>query len=146
METAREIALTRLQAGATGDVFWRAAFILRGTNGVAAALARAYASPALVPPSPWLGETPAGKPLLYLRSMGRATSLSWKPSGGGQVWQWFIQQKFGGNWRAEILPASQTNLLFNSGGSPLLPQAVAVTAVTRFGHTSPAAVAELEPH
>jgi uncharacterized lipoprotein YddW (UPF0748 family) len=144
LETAREIDLTRLQAGATGDVFWRAAFILRGTNGVAAALARFYGGPALVPPSPWLGGTPAGKPLLQVRNAGRAISLSWKPSAGGQVWQWFVQEKNGGNWRAEILPVSQTNLLFDTAGVSAVPQAVAVTAVTRFGNTSPATVVDLE--
>jgi uncharacterized lipoprotein YddW (UPF0748 family) len=141
-ETAKEIELTRGQPGASGDVLWRAAFVMRNP-GVAAALARTYPAPALVPASPWLGGLPAGKPLLAVRKTAREISLAWKPAGGAPVWQWFLQAKFGGQWRAEILPAAQTNRLFVAGGAAVLPQAVAITAVTRVGSLSPPAVCNL---
>jgi len=111
--------------------------------GVAAALARAYPAPALVPASPWLGGRQAGKPVLAVRATAREISLAWKPAGEAPVWQWFLQEKFGGQWRAEILPAAQTNRLFVAGGAAALPQAVAVSAVTRFGSLSPPAVSNL---
>ena len=142
-ETAKEIELTRRQPGASGDVLWRAAFVMRGT-GVAAALARSFPAPALVPASPWLGGLPAGQPSLTARNTGREISLAWKPGGGEPVWQWFLQEKSGDVWRAEILPASQTSRLFPAGGASALPQAVAITAVTRFGNLSPPAVCNLE--
>jgi len=141
-ETAKEIELTRRQPGATGDVLWRAGFVMRNA-GVAAALARSYPAPALVPASPWLGGLPAGKPWLAVRRSGREISLAWRPAGGAAVWQWFLQEKFGDQWRAEILPAAQTNRLFVAGGVAALPQVVAVTAVTRVGSLSPPAVSNL---
>ena len=141
-ETAKEIELTRRQPGAAGAVLWRAAFVMRNP-GVAAALARAYPAPALVPASPWLGGLQAGKPVLAVRATAREISLAWKPAGQAPVWQWFLQEKFGGQWRAEILPGTQTNRLFVAGGAAALPQAVAVTAVTRVGSLSPPAVSNL---
>ena len=143
-ETAREIELTRRQPGASGAVLWRAAFVMRGPGGVAAALARSFPAPALVPASPWLGGLPAGKPLLTVRKTGREISVAWQPAGGEPVWQWFLQEKVGDAWRAEILPAAQTSRLFLAGGVAALPQAVAVTAVTRVGNLSPPAVSNLE--
>jgi uncharacterized lipoprotein YddW (UPF0748 family) len=134
--------LTRRQPGAAGAVLWRAAFVMRNP-GVAAALARAYPAPALVPASPWLGGLQAGKPVLAVRATAREISLAWKPAGQAPVWQWFLQEKFGGQWRAEILPGTQTNRLFVAGGAAALPQAVAVTAVTRVGSLSPPAVSNL---
>ena len=82
--------------------------------------------------------------MLTVRNTGRAISLGWKPAGGEPVWQWFLQEEVGGNWRAEILPAARTNLLFIPGGISALPQAVAVTAVTRVGNLSPAAISNLD--
>ena len=141
-ETAKEIELTRRQPGATGDILWRAAFVMRGP-GIAAALARSYPAPALVPASPWLGGLPAGKPLLAVRGGGREISLAWKPAAGAPVWQWYLQEKIGDQWRAEVLPAAQTNRLFLAAGAAPLPQAFAVTAVTRFGGLSPPALSNL---
>jgi len=142
-EIAKEIELTRRQPGASGDVLWRAAFLLRNA-GVPAALARSFPAPALVPASPWLGGLPAGQPLLTVRNTGSAITIAWKPAGGEPVWQWFLQEKVAGNWKAEILPAAQTNRIFLAGGRPALPQAVALTAVTRVGCLSPPAVSNLE--
>jgi uncharacterized lipoprotein YddW (UPF0748 family) len=143
-EMAAEIELTRRQPGASGDVLWRAGFLMRNGNGVPAALARIYAAPALVPASPWLGGLPAGKPLLIPRKTGREISLTWKPAGGEPVWQWLVQEKFGENWRTEILPAAQTSRIFTAGGGQALPQTVAITAVTRVGLLSAPVLSRLD--
>ena len=143
-ETAREIELTRRQAGATGDVLWRAAFVMRGSNGVAGALARSYPVPALVPPSPWLGRLAASPPALVWRKTGREISLTWKPAGGEAVWQWLVQEEFGDEWRTEILPLARTNRLFVTGETRVLPKVIAVSAVTRFGNVSTPAVTRVD--
>jgi uncharacterized lipoprotein YddW (UPF0748 family) len=144
LESAKEIELTRRQPGATGDVLWRAGFVMRNA-GVAEALARSFATPALVPASPWLGSLPAGRPVVSVRPAGRDIALSWKPAGGEPVWLWLLQEKFGNDWRTEILPGAQTSRLFAGGGVQAWPQAVAVTAVTRVGNLGPPAVTRLEP-
>ena len=92
---------------------------------------------------PWLGGLPAGQPALAVRKTARETSLAWKPGGGAPVWQWFLQENFGGQWKAEILPGSQTNRTFVAGGAAALPQAFALTAVTRVGSLSPPAISNL---
>ena len=145
VETAREIDLTRRQAGATGDLLWRAAYVMRGSNGVAGVLARSYPAPALVPPSPWLGGAAAGQPSLLCRKTGRETSVTWQPSGGEAVWLWLVQEDFGDQWRTEIFPADRTNRQFITGEARAVPQTIAVSAVTRFGYVSPPAVSRLEP-
>jgi hypothetical protein len=82
--------------------------------------------------------------LLTVRNTGREISLVWKPAAGEPVWQWVLQEQFGDSWRTEILPAAQSSRLFSAGGVAVLPQAVAVTAVTRVGNLGPAAVSRLE--
>ena len=144
-ETAKEIELTRRQPGADGAVLWRANFVMRNPGGIGAALAGSYSVPALVPASPWLGRQAPGKPLLTVRKTGREIAVAWKPAGGEPVWQWLLQEQFGGNWRTEILPAAQTSRIISAGGGAALPQAVAVTAVTRVGNLSPPAVSNPEP-
>jgi uncharacterized lipoprotein YddW (UPF0748 family) len=143
-ETAREIELTHSQPGASGAVLWRAAFLMRNPS-LAEAVARSYPAPALVPASPWKPGRPAGKPSLAVRGTGRDITIAWKAGAGEPAWQWLLQEQFGGTWRAEILPAGQTSRIFSAAGGSALPQAVAVTAVTRVGNLSPPAVSMVEP-
>jgi hypothetical protein len=140
-EAAKEIELTHRQPGASGDVLWRAAFVMRDAAGDAA-LARAFPGTALIPASPWLGGLPAAKPLLTVNKASR--EISWKPAGSEPVRQWLLQEKFGGAWATEILPAAQTNRLWTAGGAGAMPQMAAVAAVTRFGNLGPSAVVTLE--
>ena len=58
---------------------------------------------------------------------------------------WLLQEKFGNDWRTEILPGAQTSRLFAAVGVQTWPQAIAVTAVTRVGNLGPPAVTRLEP-
>ncbi len=60
-EIVDQIALTREQPGATGEVHFSAKAIMKNQGGVAdALLAGPYAKPALIPESPWLPPRPAG--------------------------------------------------------------------------------------
>ena len=60
-EIVEQIALTRAQPGATGQVHFSAKAIMKNQGGVAdALLAGPYAKPALIPESPWLPARPAG--------------------------------------------------------------------------------------
>ncbi|MGA3181453.1 MAG: hypothetical protein ABSF38_14025, partial [Verrucomicrobiota bacterium] len=134
-----EIDLTRSLAGASGAVLFRAGFIMLNTNGVADVLARAYAAPALVPASPWLGGLAPGKPSVRLWKAAGGIIIDWASSGGPPPWQWLLQKKTGDLWTGEILPGAQTSRLFRTGTA--LPRAVALTAVTRTGILSPPALA-----
>jgi len=143
LETAAEIDLTRSLAGASGAVLFRAGFIMLNTNGVADVLARAYAAPALVPASPWLGGLAPGKPSVRVWKAAGGIIVDWTSSGGAPPWQWLLQKKTGDLWTGEILPGAQTSRLFRTGTA--LPRAVALTAVTRTGILSPPALSSFPP-
>jgi hypothetical protein len=135
-EEAREIELTRRQAGVSGEILWHAKPLLRNTNGVADILQnQVYAAPALVPASPWLSADSPGKPLLQADLEGGELKLNWNSSGGA-VWQWVLQKKTGGHWTTEILAGAKTGETIKPGPGKILPEAVALFAVDRFGNAS----------
>jgi uncharacterized lipoprotein YddW (UPF0748 family) len=135
-EEAREIELTRRQAGASGEILWHAKPLLRQRDRVADVLQnQVYAAPALVPPSPWLGADAPGQPLLQAALEQGELKLNWKSS-GGTVWQWVLQKKAAGRWSTEILAGAKTGATIQSGPAMPLPEAVALFAVDRFGNVS----------
>jgi len=80
---------------------------------------------------------------VIVRKAAGGIAVDWAPAGGGAVWQWFVQEKTGDRWTAEILPGGETSRLFRTGAP--LPRAIALTAVTRTGALSPVAVSVLPP-
>lgn len=143
-EMTLEIELTRIHGTASGDVLFRTGFIMQNTNGVAAALTRAYAEPALIPASPWLGGRPPAKPLLTVRPGAGGLMVEWASAAGAPAAQWLMQAKTGDKWTTEILPAVQTSRWFPTG--PSLPHGLALSAVSRTGILSPPTVTLLTPH
>ena len=138
-EAAREIELPRRQPGASGEILWHAQSILREAPSVADVLQRqAYAAPALVPASPWLGADTPGKPSLQAGLARDELELNWKFRGGA-VWQWVLQKKAGGHWTTEILAGAKTGETIKSGPGLALPETVALFAVDHFGNMSGAA-------
>ena len=141
-ETAREIDLIRRQPGASGITLWRASSMMHTANGVAAALARLYPTPALTPASPWLGSRAPAQHLVLSHKSGHDIAVDWNSSGGEPVRQWsHSRREWAGHWKTEILPRfTQTNRLIMAGPSAALPQAIAVTGVSHTGNLSPPAV------
>jgi uncharacterized lipoprotein YddW (UPF0748 family) len=129
-EIGRQIEITRKQNGATGNVFFSARTLLTNRGGVADTIAKAYAEPSLVPPSPWLEARGPEPPTLTVE----AGVASWKSEGPG--WLWVIRSKTNGTWTTEIVPAGQTTLPV--GGAEIYT----VTAVDRCGLASEPSVWE----
>jgi hypothetical protein len=94
-----------------------------------------YPSVALMPAYPWLSQTAPSTPVLSARSERDELKLEWK-SRDGSAWQWLVQKKIDGKWAAEILPEDKTSETVKANSL----QAVAVTAVNRYGNISPPAV------
>ncbi len=131
-EVAQEIDLTRRQAGAPGVILWHAKPLMRDEGGVAQALEkRVYPARALVPAYPWLSQAAPPRPFFRVRPGRGELNLQWKP-GGGDSWLWVVQKKIGGKWSAEILPGENTSETIKG----TLPEAVAVSAVNRYGNLS----------
>jgi uncharacterized lipoprotein YddW (UPF0748 family) len=142
-EITAEIELTRILAGASGDVLFRAGFVMGNTNGVATTLARVYSAPALIPASPWLGGQTPAKPVLTVRPGAGGLMVEWSSTPGASAAQWLLQVKTGENWATEVLSSAQTTRWFPTG--PTLPHGLALSAVSRTGILSPPAQVLLTP-
>src|ERR1700722_8123449 len=135
-EVAREIELTRAQAGASGEILWHARPLLSMTDRVAEILQRqVYAAPALVPASARLCDDAPGQPLLQAGVEQGALKLSWE-SGSNTVWQWVLQKKVAGHWTTEILAGTRAGETIQSSAATPLPEFVSLFAVDRFGNVS----------
>ena len=104
-EIDSQIAITRAQPGAGGNVWFSMQTFMRNTAGVSDSLRLgAYAEPALVPPSPWLpGRTPAA-PDVALRVDGRAAVALTPAPGDVAPWLWVVQLRAGSRWETVVLP------------------------------------------
>jgi len=144
-EEAREIELTRRQAGASGEILWHAKPLLQKTDRVAEVLQnQVYAAPALVPPSPWLCADTPDQPLLQAGVVQGELKLTWE-SNSNTVWQWVLQKKAAGHWATEILAGIRTGETIQSGPAMPLPEAVTLFAVDRFGNVSRGAIYRQAP-
>jgi len=130
-EIARQIEMTRSQPGAGGEILYHLRNI--AANPALADVIRAqYAESALVPASPWLAAPLLEKPQLVVTNSRSGVSLRWETSGGGPAWLWLLQCQTDQAWTTEILPAGETNRVFESSS----PQVISLRAVDRIGNLS----------
>jgi hypothetical protein len=145
-ELLDQIALTRAQRGATGNVYFSMRSLMYGRDGLPEKLAAGpYAARALVPASTWLDSTSPAAPTV--RS-GRdaatgANTLSLQPAGTEAVWLWVIRVHAGDSWATEIVPGLQRFYSFSRIIGPAEADAVSVSAVDRSGNESPAVLVGL---
>ncbi len=131
-EIGNQIALTRRDAGSIGQIHWSFKSLLRNAGGVSDLLKSAsYAQTALVPASPWLGNSRVEKPRLIFAEQ----SWKWEPGGATAPRWWLVQTRRNGVWSERILPASQ----LSSEAEPS-SDIFAVRAIDRTGVASEAAV------
>jgi uncharacterized lipoprotein YddW (UPF0748 family) len=143
-EILEQVRLTREHAGATGNVHFSASTLLRNPRGLGDAFRTyVYASPALVPASPWLSAEPPAPPrvdavadpatastVLALHAMPRAVS------------HWIVDVRRGDGWQTRLLPgASRRMALPWDDGVP--PELIAVRVVDRAGVEGGATVLRL---
>lgn len=144
-EILNQIRLTRQQTGATGNIYWNMASLLRDAGGLATALSKnLYSQPALLPASPWLDKKPPGKPKLSIQkdNASKALNVSWKNTDPESVWLWVVQARTAGKWRTEILPGKQTSRSLSEREGNSLPDLIAVTAVDRCSNAGPTSLLE----
>ena len=138
-EIVDQIRLTRKQSGTAGHVHWNMKALMRN-EALDTALERdVYAQPALVPACPWLGRSTVTRPKVSARPQGSSAEASWSLQKQEAAWLWVLQTRHAGGWSTEILPGSITHRTFPSP----LPEAIAVSAVDRYGNVSRAIVLEL---
>ena len=98
-----------------------------------------YATPALVPASPWLGAAPPGRPTIALGRdpLTNEYSLKLTPAAGDKPWLWTVRTSAAGSWTTEVLPGWLRAHQLPNG--PI--DGVFVTAVSRTGVESASASA-----
>ena len=145
-EILDQISTTRLTQGAGGNVHFSAKVFMQNRDSIVdKLLAGPYASPALIPASPWLDSIAPRKPSAYLMkdSVTRATTVTLVPTGTEKPWLWVVRYRYGPDWSTLILPGSQTWHMFDGGSESSPPDAVFVSAVDRLGNESDAGRATL---
>jgi uncharacterized lipoprotein YddW (UPF0748 family) len=138
-EIVAEIDSMRSRGGDVGEIHFDATALMTSPDSLDERLSIAYAQPALVPASPWLGATPPERPAVRL---GRdpAThdrTIVMSPRHGASVWLWTVRTRTDSGWTTEVLPGwlRLHRLPASADGS----EDVYVTAVSRTGIESPPA-------
>jgi uncharacterized lipoprotein YddW (UPF0748 family) len=130
-EITNQIDLTRkIGRNWHGHIHWSAKSLVTNRGGIATRLANSYTQPAAVPPMPWLSKRSPASPGVGASVRGNETHIRWQPD--ANTARIAIQARNGGTWRTmKITPARN--------GETTIPRAdaIAVTALDRFGNASP---------
>ena len=136
-EIIKQVELSRkIGKNWSGHLHWSVKGLTKNQGGISNMLAKgAYAQPALVPPMPWLSQKQPGRPSASASGNGSGVTINVQ-SGDNATSRFAVQVKSGGQWRmAKVVSAGTKS--FNVAGQP---DAVAVSAVDRFGNVSAPAV------
>ncbi|MEX2641072.1 MAG: family 10 glycosylhydrolase [Balneolales bacterium] len=135
-EILNQVEATRQNPNADGNILFSISVLMEDRGGLARALRTGtYQHQALVPASPWLGDTAPLKPVTDLREFGGSAELSLMPADNEFAWLWVIKSFQGNRWDIEIVPGWKH--LHNLEGKP---EVIVVTAVNRLGIESEPAV------
>jgi uncharacterized lipoprotein YddW (UPF0748 family) len=126
-EIVKQIGVTRSRTGATGHVHFSMVALMDNRQGISDQLtAGHYATPALVPATPWLRTEAAAVPEVGARRTGSAISLKFGPAKGAA--HYAIWSRVGEAWRFAVVPGTQTDW-----NAPPGADAFVVSAVDRLG-------------
>ena len=136
-EITNQIDLTRrIGRNWNGHIHWSAKSLVSNRGGIVNRLASTYTQPAVVPPMPWLNKRAPAAPGVGATAGASTTSIRWEPD--ANTARVVIQARNGSSWRTvKIRPAGDRQ------ASIPLADAIAVTAIDRFGNTSPPKVLAL---
>ncbi|HEY9517360.1 MAG TPA: family 10 glycosylhydrolase [Gemmatimonadaceae bacterium] len=137
-ELLEQVRLTRAQPGATGNVHFSMKALMDNRGGIVDALEKGpYATPALVPASPWLSDSvpPEPRASVSVDSTTGNLQLRFAPTTVHRVWLWAVRARTGGKWVTTILPSEQRILTLSRAGETA-PDLVVINEVDRYGNTS----------
>ena len=114
-----------------GHVHWSMKSLRQNRGGISSMLEKkTYTTAALVPPMPWISKTLPPSPTLKASGSRKGTLAKWSPVKGAS--KYAIQARYGKLWfTVKVLPYSTTSLTLAGE-----PNAIAVSAVNRYGTTS----------
>jgi len=129
-EIINQAALTRkIGRNYVGHVFWSMKSLMQNRGGVSDALVRnLYQEPALVPPMPWINRDLPATPSVRATMVSGGVMVSWNRVPDAKTYA--VQARYGNRWMlAQVTPGDRCSL---KGA----PDAIAVSAVNRYGSTS----------
>lgn len=130
-EIPNQIAVTRTRPAGTGHMLYNTSTTLKKSGGaVAASLSALYATPALVPASPWLDSTPPPTPLVSVS--GRTVQMT--PGAGEAPRWWVVRSRASGTWSTRVLFGDLRTLTLGQDADRAL-----LTVVDQAGNVSSAA-------
>jgi len=136
-EITNQIDLSRkIGKNWNGHIHWSAKSLVTNRGGIATRLAGTYTQPAAVPPMPWLSKKAPAAPGVSASVQGGDTVVRWQPdSATAKI---AVQARNGGTWRTMRIASARA-------GQATIPRAdaIAVTALDRFGNASPPKVLAL---
>ena len=133
-EIGRQIRLTRRVKGVSGVVLWNATALQANREGVATLLKQQlFASPALIPASPWLVEPVPLQPKLRatLEPGGRRLVLQWDLNDRKTVRSMALQCRVGRQWTTELLAGTTKVRIFDRRQGSIVPDEVLLTPISR---------------
>ena len=135
-ELLDQVNLTRVvgaEKNYAGHVFWSMTSLMKDRGGLASELSeKHFREPALVPPMTWLSRKTPGTPSVRVRVEKGDLVLTWNAIEGCN--KYAIQTREGQKWTLREVTSAKTITLED------LPDAVAISAVDRFGNVSQAFV------
>lgn len=137
-ELLTQIALTRAQPGATGNVHFSARVFARDPDSLVAKLKTGpYSDVALIPASSWLDASPPPRPVIKVRRLSEngATVVHLDAQKKSRPWLWTVRTQFPGGWVSQIVPGWVTTHYVSFRNAPI-PSEVLVTAIDRNGNQS----------
>ena len=140
-EITGQIDLLRTRPAATGHVHFSMVPLLKNARGLNDVLAAGlYATPALVPATPWLDSTLPPAPTLAIsptKTVGAPATLVITPGAGEAAANFAIWLRYGGDqWRFTVQPAGAPSVALVADAKLGAPDRVVVTAVDRLGNES----------
>lgn len=131
-EIVDQIESTRARPQAGGHVHFSMIALMQNRKGITDQLSSgAYATPALVPATPWLGNVKPGLPRVKAVRTGKGVDL--KLTAGKANALYTVWSRHGEEWRFNVVPASKVDWKLEDDVRLGAPDAVFVGAVDRLG-------------
>jgi uncharacterized lipoprotein YddW (UPF0748 family) len=131
-EIVGQIESTRARPQAGGHVHFSMVALMQNRKGITDQLSSgSYATPALVPATPWLGNVKPGLP--HVKAVRSAKGVELKLTAGKANALYTVWSRHGNEWHFSVVPASKVDWIVQDDARLGAPEAVFVGAVDRLG-------------
>jgi uncharacterized lipoprotein YddW (UPF0748 family) len=144
-EILNQIAMTRAQTDASGNIFFSMKSLMQNDSLSLALVGGPYKFKTLVPASRWLDSIPPAQPKIRIRreNSGNPVTVAIIPRGREAAALWLVRVHAPAGWTYDIIPGRETSYALPAelGAADM----VAVSAVDRSGNESFRAILKIDP-